>query len=154
MRNSLKKTKKRGKILLAIIIILIIAVVIIVIVRKNKNQTSEEPVVEETKQEVYSLPDTTYRDMEVVGITTEYLNEVYDGKAQNQTKVRMRFKNVTTQKIENEDLEVYLINSDDDVIGNLETSISKLAPGEEYDMEVILSGDLTSATQIKLEKKD
>jgi hypothetical protein len=152
MRNSLKRTKNNRKILLAIISILMIAVVIIVIVRKNK--TSEEPVEEETKQEVYSLPDTTYRDMEVVGITTEYLNEVFDGKAQNQTKVRMRFKNVTTQKIENEELEVYLINSDDDVIGNLETSISKLDPGEEYDMEVILSGDLTSATQIKLEKKD
>lgn len=148
MRNSSKKILNRKKLLLAIIIILIIFVTLIIILKMKKKEV--EPNVEEKEKiAVYELPDTKYQDVEVVGITTEYLTDM----GQNQTKVRMTFKNMTEKTLKDETFEVYLINKDEEIIGSLLSSVSEFVAGEEHDVEVILNGDLTSATQVRIEKK-
>lgn len=142
------KTKKLKKIkLIAVIIaviILILAVVgIIKLFTKEKNNIDENT---EVKMSEIELPNTTYRGMEVININMHFLDE------NNQTEITMTIKNNTEIKLQDETLNAYLINDNSEVIGQLPTYIAKLDPEEEYSISVILNGDLTSTTQIKLEE--
>ena len=80
-------------------------------------------------------------------IQMEYL------KNNNETMVTMSIYNTTSKKVEDENLDAILIGPDENVLGTIQTYIQKLDVNEQYDISVILKGDLTSATQIKLEKK-
>ena len=46
-----------------------------------------------------------------------------------------------------------MVNADGEVLGQIETYIDKLAPGEQINVSVILQGDLTSTVAIKLQEK-
>ena len=144
----MKKLRKGKKMLLiiaiAVIAIIIAAVIIIKLVNKEPSGT-ETPGVQE--QQVIELPSTTYSDMEVKNIEMEYL------KDNNETMVSMEIHNTTENKVADEDLDAILIGPDENVLGQLQTYIKELNPGEQYDISVILKGDLTATKQIKLVKK-
>lgn len=141
-KNTVKKTKK-NKLIFIIILIILIIVGIIIFINKNKDKHSEMNEEKQTTQ--YELPDTSYRDMEVKDITMEYLEE------NAQTMVTMLIVNNTQNSIEDQSLNAYLINENGDIIGQTETYIASIEPNGEYSISVILKGDLTSTTQIKLE---
>lgn len=143
----MKKIRKGKKMLITLLIaiIAIIAAVIIISNIVNKQPGSEE-TPEEIRQ-VIQLPETTYSNMEVKNIEMEYL------KNNNETMVSMEIHNTTNTKVEKENLDAILIGPDENVIGQIQTYIQKLDVGEQYDISVILKGDLTAATQIKLVKK-
>ena len=109
--------------------------------RKENEDTNRQ----EKQTTQYELPDTSYRDMEVKDITMEYLEE------NAQTMVTMLIVNNTQNSIEDQSLNAYLINENGDIIGQTETYIASIEPNGEYSISVILKGDLTSTTQIKLE---
>lgn len=129
------------------IIVIGIVITTIVLVISKKNKEKEVPFVEEEKSEVYSLPSTKYSDMEVTNVVMKYL------KNNNETMISMQINNTTSKKVEKENLEAILINSDEEVIGRIQTHIEKLDVGKQYNISVVLKGDLTSTKQIKLEKK-
>lgn len=142
----MKKIRKGKKMLIIcfIAIVAIIAVVLIINSIVNKPGGTETPV---DKQQVISLPETTYSNMEVKNIEMEYL------KNNNETMVTMEIHNTTQNKVEKENLDAILIGPDENVLGQIQTYIQKLDVGEQYDISVILKGDLTAAKQIKLIKK-
>ena len=144
----MKKVRKGKKmlILIAIAIIVIVAIVLIITqVVNKKSDKSDTPVAEQ--QQVIPLPETTYSNMEVKNIQMEYL------KDNNETMITMSIYNTTSKKVEDENLDAILIGPDENVLGQIQTYIQKLDVNEQYDISVILKGDLTSAQQIKLEKK-
>ena len=67
--------------------------------------------------------------------------------------VTMSIYNTTSNKVKDENLDAILIGPDGNVLGKIQTFIKKLDVNEQYDISVVLKGDLTSAQQIKLEKK-
>ena len=67
--------------------------------------------------------------------------------------VSLSINNTTDQKVEDERLEAILIGADENVLGSMETWIQSLDVGEQYNISVILNGDLTATQLIKLEKK-
>ena len=140
--KKIRKGKKMLLILLAVVIAIIAIVLIVNIV--NKSGQTELP---EEKPIIIPLPETTYSDMQVKNIEMEYL------KNNNETMVTMEIHNTTTNTVEKENLDAMLIGADENVLGKIQTYIKKLSPGEQYDISVILRGDLTAATQIKLVKK-
>ena len=85
--------------------------------------------------------------MEVKNIQMEYL------KNNDQTMVTMKIHNTTENKVENERLDVVWIDQDEKILGQIETWIQKLDVGEQYEISVILDGDLTATKQVKLIKK-
>ena len=85
--------------------------------------------------------------MQVKNIRMEYL------KNNNETMVTMSIYNTTSNKVKDENLDAILIGPDGNVLGKIQTFIKKLDVNEQYDISVVLKGDLTSAQQIKLEKK-
>ena len=132
----MKKVRKGKKMLILIsiaIILIIVATLIIIKVVHKKGKTPETPV-EETQQ-VIQLPETTYSSMQVKNIRT------------------MSIYNTTSNKVKDENLDAILIGPDGNVLGKIQTFIKKLDVNEQYDISVVLKGDLTSAQQIKLEKK-
>lgn len=142
----MKKIRKGKKMLIAIaiaIVVIISAIIIVNVVKKNK-EISEIP---EEKQQVIQLPDTTYSNMEVKNIQMEYL------KDNDETMVSMEIHNTTTNKVEKENLDAILIGPDENQLGQIQTYIQKLDAGEQYNISVVLKGDLTATTQIKLMKK-
>ena len=144
----MKKVRKGKKMLILIsiaIILIIVATLIIIKVVHKKGKTPETPV-EETQQ-VIQLPETTYSSMQVKNIRMEYL------KNNNETMVKMSIYNTTSNKVKDENLDAILIGPDGNVLGKIQTFIKKLDVNEQYDISVVLKGDLTSAQQIKLEKK-
>ena len=74
-------------------------------------------------------------------------------KNNNETMVTMSIYNTTSNKVKDENLDAILIGPDGNVLGKIQTFIKKLDVNEQYDISVVLKGDLTSAQQIKLEKK-
>ena len=54
--------------------------------------------------------------------------------------------------VENESLTAYLIDANGETVGSTKTFIASLAPGAQYSITVILKGNLTSTTQIRLQK--
>ena len=143
----MKKVRKGKKMLISLIAIIAIIVVIFAIVaitkavKKNKENQSQEG-----QETAISLPDTTYSDMEVKNIYMEYL------KDEDKTMVSMSILNTTDTKVEDESLNAILIGSDENVLGQMQTWIQSLDVGEQYDISVILNGNLTGTKVVKLEK--
>jgi len=140
------KKMRKGKKMLLILLAVVIAVVAVVLIVNRVNKEPETPVDPDINIAV-PLPETTYSDMQVRNIVMEYL------KDQNRTMVSMEIDNTTSTKVENDKFTAMLINADGEVIGQMPTSIQTLGPGEQYKVQVILSGDLTATTQIKLVKE-
>lgn len=142
----MRKMRKGKKMLLILIIaiIVILAVVLIVNLFKGKQPGTQTP---EELEQIIELPATTYSNMEVKNIQMQYL------KDNNETMVNMEIHNTTDVKVEDEDLDAILIGPNEEVLGQLPTYIQSLDVGEQYDISVIMKGDLTQATQIKLIKK-
>lgn len=142
----MKKMRKGKKMLLILIIAIVAILAIIGIVKIIQN--SKEPKEPEYEDQVILLPETVYSDMQVKDIHMEYLRE------QNRTKLRMTIDNTSSRTVSNEKFDAIFIGPDDEVLGQMETSIDEeLAVGEQYAVEVILSGDLTAAKSIKLKEK-
>ena len=143
----MKKVRKGKKMLISLIAIVAIIVVVFAIVaiskavKKNKENQSQEG-----QETAISLPDTTYSDMEVKNIYMEYL------KDEDKTMVSMSILNTTDTKVEDESLNAILIGSDENVLGQMQTWIQSLDVGEQYDISVILNGNLTGTKVVKLEK--
>ena len=141
MRKARKGKKMLGILLIAIIAIIIVVVAIVLIVRNvNKDTTQEEP-----QQTVVALPDTTYKSMEVTDVSMEYLDN------QDQTMVSMSILNTTDAAVENESLNAILVGANGEVLGQMQTWIQSLAVGEQYDISVILNGNLTGTQTIQLQ---
>ena len=145
-----KKTRKvrKGKKMLGIILIAIIAIIILVvaIVLIVRNVNNNEETTGEEQQSVIPLPDTTYSDMEVSNIYMEYLDD------QDQTMVSMSILNTTQTAVKNESLNAILVGADGEVLGQMQTWIQSLGVGEQYDISVILNGNLTGTQSIQLQK--
>lgn len=141
----MKKIRK-GKKLLLILLIAIVVIVAAVLIIKNVVNKEPEPTPGDTTQ-VIPLPELTYSGMEVRNIYMEYLED--DGK----TMVTMEIKNTTTNKVENEHFNAILVDAKGNILGQLPTFIEKLDVGEQISVSVVYKGDLTSTTNIKLEKK-
>lgn len=142
----MKKMRKGKKMLLIILIavVIIIAIVGIVKIVKKINEP-KEPV---NKEEVIQLPETVYSDMQVKNIQLQYLKE------QDKTKLSMIIDNTSKSKVENDTFDAVLIGPDENVLTTMETDIvGELDVGEQYKVEVILKGDQTATTQIKLIQK-
>ena len=145
MEKKPRKTRKGKKmltiLLIAIVVIIIVVVAIVLIVRKvGQEQTPVEP-----QQTVVPLPDTTYKSMEVTDVSMEYLD------SQDQTMVSMSILNTTDTPVENESLNAVLVGANGEVLWQMQTWIQSLAVGEEYDISVILNGNLTGTQSIQLQ---
>lgn len=144
----MKKVRKGKKTLIALIIVAIIAIAAIFIVVKvvKKEQKAPENPVEE--QLVFELPDTTTDSgMDVKKVSMEYRKE------HNQTVVTMRITNTTSEKVSKEKFKAILIGPSDDILGSMPTGTNiDLDVGEECEVTVVYSGDLTSTQRIKLDK--
>lgn len=142
----MKKVRKGKKMLMfATIIVIAIIIAIVLIVTKVVNKKSDDTQTG-NEESVISLPDTTYSDMQVNNIYMEYLAD------QDKTMVSMSILNTTTQKVEDESLNAILVGDNENVLGQMETWIQSLSAGEQYDISVILNGNLTGTKLIKLEK--
>lgn len=145
----MKKVRKGKKMLITMIIAIIaiiLAVVIIVNVVKKKQETPGSET--EEQQQIFELPETkTESGMDVQKISMEYL------KNNDQTMVTMRITNTTGQKVKEENFKAILIDGSDNVLGSMPTGTSvDLNVGEQCEVTVIYSGDLTATQRIKLEK--
>ena len=145
----MKKVRKGKKMLITMIIAIIaiiLAVVIIVNVVKKKQETPGSDT--EEQQQIFELPETkTESGMDVQKISMEYL------KNNDQTMVTMRITNTTGQKVKEENFKAILIDGSDNVLGSMPTGTSvDLDVGEQCEVTVIYSGDLTATQRIKLEK--
>ena len=129
----------------AAIIVIAIIIAIVLIVTKVVNKKSDDTQTG-NEESVISLPDTTYSDMQVNNIYMEYLAD------QDKTMVSMSILNTTTQTVEDESLNAILVGDNENVLGQMETWIQSLSAGEQYDISVILNGNLTGTKLIKLEK--
>ena len=147
---SERKIRKGKLILVGVVIVAVIAIIVAIIFAiKNRDTEGKDNKDEIGKIEesiVYELPDITYSEMDVTDIEMEYLKE------NDETMVSMIINNTTQTAVANETLTAYLIDKDGNTIGQTKTYIASLAPGEQYSISVILSGDLTATTQIKLQK--
>lgn len=144
-----KRQIKKGKIATVVIaIILVVLVVTLVVKFINKDTDEGKTKGQQQKQEavVYDLPDVTYSDMQVTDIEMEFLED------NNETMISMIINNTTETPVENESLTAYLIDANGETVGSTKTFIASLAPGAQYSITVILKGNLTSTTQIRLQK--
>lgn len=148
----MKKIRKGKKMLLILLIAVLTIVAIIAIVNIIKNISHEEPEkpIDDTPQ-IITLPETTYSDMEVKNVQMVLLKENSNG--QDETKVSFNIHNTTSETVEDEKLDAILMGKNDEVLGTLTTDIDILKPGGAYNIQVILKGDLTATTHIKLVKK-
>ena len=147
----MKKVRKGKKMLITMIIAIIaiiIAVVIIVNINKKKPETPGTGT--EEQQQVFELPETkTDSGMDVQKISMEYL------KDNDQTMVTMRITNTTDHKVAEENFRAILIDGSDNVLASMPTGTSvDLEVGEQCEVTVIYSGDLTATQRITLEKMD
>lgn len=143
----MKKLRKGRIILISIILIAIIIIGIVTLFSiKNKKETEENDDILYEESETFDLPDTTYSEMQVKNVEMEYL------RASNETMVSMVIDNTTNKKVEKETLEAILVDNDGQVLGKTQTYIERLEAGKQYSISVILKGDLTSTSKIKLQK--
>lgn len=142
----MKKVRKGKKklILIIAVIVAIIAIVLIGVFIKKKISKPDDTV---TEQQVIGLPDTTYNGMEVKNIQMVYL------QSNNQTLVEMSIYNTSNEKVEDESFNAILIGPNENVLGQMLTYIQEVDVGDQCNVSVVLSGDLTATQQIKLEKK-
>ena len=133
--------------MLIILLVVVLIIIAAIFIAKYVGKFTGTPEVPEDQEIIYSLPDTTYSDMIVVNIQMEYL------KDQDKTMLSMVINNVTTEKVVDDHFNAILIGPDETVLGQMPTWIQELNAGEQYAVEVILSGDLTATQQIKLVKK-
>ena len=143
----MKKIRKGKKMLITLFMAIIVIIIAVFVIKGIVNKTPggvEKP--EETPQ-VIALPETTYSNMEVKNVQMEYL------KKNNETMVTMEIHNTTENSVSEEKLDAILIGKDENVLGQIQTYIKKLEPGEQYEISVVLKGNLTATTQIKLVKK-
>ena len=143
----MKKMRKGKKILLILIILVLVAIAAVLIVsfvKKQQSKQPEQPPVEESP--IIELPETTYSNMEVRNVIMEYL------KNNNETVVSMEIVNTTENKVEGGHFDVMWIGPEENVLGQILTSIQSLEVGQAHKVSVILKGDLTATTQIKLQK--
>ena len=142
----MKKLRKGKKMLLFILIAVIAIIAAIFIIKNvlNKEPGTKSP---EEKEQIIQLPETTYSDMEVKNIVMQYLEE------NDETMVSMEIHNTTKVKVENENLDAILVGPNEEILGQLPTYIQTLEVGGQYNISVIMKGDLTQATAIKLRKK-
>ncbi len=151
MREEKRKIKK-GKII-AVAIALVVIVIAVVLVVKFVNKDTEDGKKGQAGQQqqkeeavVYDLPDITYSEMQVTDIEMKYLAD------NNETMISMMINNTTGNKVENESLTAYFIDSNGETIGSTRTYIASLEPGGQYSITIILKGNLTTTAQIKLQK--
>lgn len=145
----MKKVRKGKKMLLTMIIAVIaVILVIVIIVNIVKNKSKKPSTDTGEQQQVFELPETkTDSGMDVQKISMEYL------KDNNQTMVTMRITNTTGQKVQEENFKAILIDGSDNVLGSMPTGTSvDLDVGEQCEVTVIYSGDLTATQRIKLDK--
>ena len=141
----MKKMRKGKKMLLILLIAIVVIIATILIINTVKNLN--KPVEPEFKDEIIPLPETVYSDMQVKNIQMQYLRD------QDKTKLSMTIDNTSNRKAVDERLDAILIGPNENVLGTMETWIQELDVGDQYKMEVILKGDLTATTQIKLVEK-
>ena len=141
--KSVKMPAKMPVIMAAIVVIAIIVAIIIIITR---NKGKQEQVGPTNEMVGITLQDTTYENMQVGNISMEYLDD------NNQTMVSMTIYNTTDRTVQDEDLNAILLNENGEQVSSIQTFIKSLAPGEEYDISVVLKGNLTQTKSIKLEK--
>lgn len=141
----MRKMRKGKKMLLIFLIAVIVALIALIIVNIVKN-IKPEPEVPEEKELIVQLPETTYSDMEVRNVYLRYIPE------NNQTVIEMQFNNTTEVKVEQERFNAILIGPNDEILGQLPTYIEFLDVGQQYNVSVAMSGDLTQAKQVKLMK--
>ena len=143
--KKIRKGQKKILILLAIIILAIAAVLIVKFVNKQPQTPSGEEIEYEP---VIQLPDVTYSGMEVRNIQVKLLRDNDEGRGE--TVLSMEIHNTTTEKVENEKFTAILLGPDEEIIGQMPTSITKLDVGEQFNTQVVLDGDLTAVQKIKL----
>lgn len=141
--KKIRKGKKMLIILLSLIIIVIAAIIIGNILKKQPVQTEKPQEV----PQIIELPETVYSNMEVRNVAMEYLKE------NNQTEITMQIVNTTGNKVEGGHFEVMWIGPDENVLGQIIAYIQDLDIGQAHKVSVILKGDLTATTQIKLVKE-
>ena len=142
----MKKVRKGKKILISAIVIFIAIIVLVVVLVVNKSKNKNENQTPTETDTVISLPDTNYSDMEVSNNRKEYLAD------QDKTMVSLSILNTTNENVSNEKLNAILIGSDENVLGQMETYIQTLDAGDQYNISVVLKGNLTGTKLIKLEK--
>ena len=144
-----KRQIKKGKIAVVAVAILVVIIAIVLVVKFiNKDSEGGKGKGQQQKQEavVYELPDVSYSDMQVTDIEMEFLED------NNETMVSMIINNTTDRQVENESLTAYLIDANGETVGSTKTFIASLAPGAQYSITVILKGNLTTTTQVRLQK--
>jgi hypothetical protein len=145
----MKKIRKGQKKILIILLAVIVAVIAIVLIVKIVNKKPENPPSGGIEYEpVIQLEDTTYSGMEVRNIQVKLLKDNDEGRGE--TVLSMEIHNTTTEKVENEKFTAILLGPDEEIIGQMPTSITKLDVGEQFNTQVVLDGDLTAVKQIKL----
>lgn len=140
-----KRKLRKGKVIVTIIAAIAVIALIVGIVLFVKSKIGGAGSQEEVN-DVYELPDVTYSEMQVTDVEMEYL------KNNNETMVSMIINNTTENTVSQESLTAILLNEKGETVGQTRTYIESLAPGEQYSISVVLKGDLTSTTQIKLQK--
>lgn len=142
-----QKIKKRKVILVVVMLAIVLAISlgIFYTVKYFKNKGNVDTKELESNNAI-ELPDTTYNNMKVTDVEMEFLKE------NNETMVSMVIENTSKNKIENEKVDAMLLDKDGKTLGKTETFVSVLEPMQEYRISVILKGDLTATTTIKLQK--
>lgn len=142
----MKKIRKGKKMLLILIIAIVVVLAIVGIANIVKN--SKKPKEPSNSGQVIELPETVYSDMKVKNIYVQYLNE------QDKTKLRMTIDNTSNKVAKAGVFDAVLIGADEEVLTSMEARIVEdLEIGEQCNVEVILKGDQTAVTQIKLIEK-
>ena len=144
----MKKIRKGQKKILIILLAIIVAVIAIVLIVKNVNKEpgTQDPQIE--YEPVIQLPDITYSGMEVRNIQVKLLKDNDEGRGE--TVLSMEIHNTTTTKVINEKFTAVLIGPNEEILGQMPTSITELDVGQQFNTQVILDGDLTAVKQIKL----
>ena len=142
------KKMRKGKKMLIICLILIVAAIAAILIINNVVNKGPGNAGNEDENQIIQLPETTYSNMEVKNLQMEYL------KSNNETMVSMEIHNTTDKKVEEENLDVYLVGPEEQILGQILTSIENLDVGEQHNISVVLYGDLTSTTHVKLVKRE
>lgn len=146
--NKMRKGKKM-LLLLLIVIVIVIAIIVGINVFNKIPKQPEEPV--EEQQQSIPLPEITYSDMQVKNIHMTLLKGNHqDGS--DETLLSMEIHNTTDEKVEKEKFTAVLFDANENEVTKMSTSMRPLNPGEQHNVQVVLKGDVTATTHIKLIK--
>lgn len=129
-----------------VIVVMIIILLVTISIKSKKKEISTEEKVDEEKLN-YKLPDTVYNDMEVVNVQMKYL------KDNNETSVSLQIINNTEKIVENENVKIIWLDTNDNIITIVPVLIEKIKPKEAYNYEFIAKGDLTATNKIEIQNK-